>query len=95
MPNLDATWHQCIESLARLTFGIEWQKGQDNVALDALNQVALKLDPGTMKSILDGVTMGTTEREDANNPVVAKADEEIHKQVKETVILARASQATC
>ena len=44
-------------------------------------------------SILDRVIMGTTERADAHNLAVAKADEEIHKQVQETVILARAAQA--
>ena len=46
-----------------------------------------------MKSILDRITMGMTERVDAHNPAVAKADEEIHKQVWETANLARATQA--
>ena len=45
-----------------------------------------------MKSILNEVTMGTTERADAHNPAVAEANEEIQKQVQETVILARATQ---
>ena len=44
-------------------------------------------------SILDGVTMGTTKGADAQDPVVAKADEEIHKPVQETAILDRSSQA--
>ena len=35
-----------------------------------------------------------TERADAQDPAVAEADEEIHKPVQETVILARAAQ-TC
>ena len=64
------------------------------MATDALGQVTLKLDAGTMKSILDGVTVGTTERVDAHNPMVAEADEEIQKQVEETAILIRAAQ-TC
>ena len=46
-----------------------------------------------MKSILDGVTVGMTERADAHNPVVAEADEVIHKQVWETAVLARAAHA--
>ena len=46
--------------------------------------ITLKLDAGTMKSILDGVTMGITERVDTHNPVVGEADEEI-------IILARAT----
>ena len=45
-----------------------------------------------VKSILDGVTVGMTERADAQDPVLAKADEDIHKSVKETVVLARAAQ---
>ena len=73
-------------------FSIEYQKGCDNVAADALSQVTLKLNAETVKSILDGVTVGTTEKADAHDLVVAKADEEIHKTVQETAILA---QATC
>ena len=64
-------------------FSIEYQKGWDNAAADALSQVTLKLDAETMKSILDGVTVGMMERADAQDPVVAKADEEIHKPVQE------------
>ena len=37
-PNLDATQHCWVESLVRFTFSIEYQKGQDNAATDALNQ---------------------------------------------------------
>ena len=81
-PNLDATQHQWVESLARFTFSIEYQKGKDNAAADALSQVKLKLDTEIMKSILDGVTMGTTNRTDTQNPAVAKADEDIHKPVQ-------------
>ena len=53
----------------------------------------IKARCGTVKSILDGVTMGMTERADAHNPGVAEADEEIHKQVQKTAVLARATHA--
>ena len=92
-PNLDATWHQWVELLARFTFSIEYQKGKDSVAADDLSWVILKLDAETMKSILDGVTMGMSERADTQDPVVADAEEEMHKQVKETAFLAQAAQA--
>ena len=36
--------------------------------------------------------MGMTKRADAHHPVVTDADKEIHKQVQETVILARTTQ---
>ena len=90
--NLDATQHQWVELLERFMFSIEYQKGQENVAADALSWVTSKLDAETMKSILDGVTVGMTERADIQDLVVAKADEEIHKEVQKTAILA---QATC
>ena len=44
-----------------------------------------------MKSILDGVTVGSMKRADAHDLVVAKADEEIHKPVQEIAILAWAA----
>ena len=80
-PNLDTTLNCWVESLIRLTFSIEYQKGQDNVVTDALSQVTLRLDVETMKSILDGVILKSTGRADAHDPVVAETDNEIHKQV--------------
>ena len=71
-------------------FSIEYQKGWDNAATVTLSWVTLKLDAETMKSILDGVTMGMMERADAQDLTVAKAGEEIHKQFHETVNLAQA-----
>ena len=53
--DLDATQHHWVQSLARFTFSIEYLKGWDNAA-------TLKLDAETVKSILNGVTMGMTER---------------------------------
>ena len=35
-PNLDAIQHQWVESLVRFTFSIEYQKGCNDVAADAL-----------------------------------------------------------
>ena len=46
-----------------------------------------------MKSILDGVTMGMIERADTQDQAVAESDEEIHKPVQETAVLAKAAQA--
>ena len=73
-------------------FSIESQKGCDNMASDALSWVTSKLNAETVKSILFGVTVGTIKRADAHDPVVAKADEEIHNPFQGTVTL---SQAAC
>ena len=71
-PNLDATQHCWVESLAGFTFSIEYQKGGDTAAADALSQVTSRLDMENVKSILDGVTMGSTGRADAHDPVVVE-----------------------
>ena len=89
--NLDVTWHWWVASLARFTFSIKYQKAHDNVAVDVLNHVNLKLDEETVESILDGVTVGTMDGADAHDPVVAKADKEIYEPVQEAAILAQAT----
>ena len=80
-PNLDATWHHGVESLAGFTFHIKYQKGRDNAVEDALSCVISKLNAEAVKSILDGVTVGTTGGAYAYDPMVAEADEKMHQQV--------------
>ena len=72
-PNLDAIQHHWVESLAGFAFSIEYQKGRDNAVADALSHVVSKLDAEIVKSILDGVTIGTIGRADAHDLVVAEA----------------------
>ena len=48
-PNLDATQHCWVESLARFHFSIEYQKGRGNAAADALSHVMTRLDAVTVK----------------------------------------------
>ena len=67
-PNLDATQHHWVESLAGFTFSIKYQKGRDNAVADVLSHVASNLNAEAVKSILDGVTMGTIGRADAHDP---------------------------
>ena len=89
-PNLDTTWHCHIKSLSGITFSIKYQKEWDNAATDALRQVTSRMDVETVKSILDGVIVGSMGRVDAHDPVVAETDDVIHKKVQEAVIQARA-----
>ena len=93
-PNLDATQHCRLDLLAGFTFSIKYQKGRDNAVADALSHVASKLNAEAVKAILDGVTIGTTGRADAHDPLVAEADERIYKQVEETAVQAWATY-TC
>ena len=90
-PNLGATQHQWMESLAGLPFSIEYQKGRDNDVADALSHVVSNLDTVVVKSILDRVTIG---RVNANDPAVTEVNERIHKQDEETAVQAGAAH-TC
>ena len=58
---------------------IEYQKERDNAVANALSHVMLKLDAEVVKSILDGITVGTIGRAETQEPVVVEADERIHK----------------
>ena len=71
-PNLDASWHHWVESLAGFTFSIEYQTGRDNAVADAVSHVVSKLNAEIVKSILDGITVGTTGRDDAHDPIWLK-----------------------
>ena len=72
-PNLDAIHHHWMESLAGFTFSTEYQKGRNKAVADALSWVTSKWDAEAVKSILDGVDIGTIGRADAHDPVVAEA----------------------
>ena len=80
-----------MESLAGFTFSIKYQKGRDNAVAGALSCVALKLNAEAVKSILEGVTVGTTGRADAYDPMVAEVGERIPQQVEETAVQGHAT----
>ena len=61
---------------------------------DPLSYVTSKLNTEAVKSILDGVIVGTIGRTDAHDLTVAEADERIHKQVEETTVQAWATHAS-
>ena len=48
MPNLDATGHQWVCALASFQFELEYQKGDDNSAADALTWVPISHSWGTI-----------------------------------------------
>ena len=58
-PNLDASGHQWVDALAWFNFELEYQKGLNNTVADALSQATTQLDPDKVKSILNGVALGS------------------------------------
>ena len=63
--NLDATGHTCVGALASFEFTLEYQKGTDNGAADALSQVPICLGYETVLSLLESTIMGATDRGEA------------------------------
>ena len=60
-PNLDATRHCRVNALAKFDFRLEYQKGQDNAAADALSWVTTHLQPEAVQAVLDGAAMGASQ----------------------------------
>ena len=80
-PNLDATGHQWVSALAKYDFWLEYQKGQDNAVADALSQVTAHLEPEAVQAVLDGATVGTSQRVERENPAIIKSDQQLEEEV--------------
>ena len=65
MPNLDATGHQWVGTLASFQFELEYQKGTNNGAMDALSRVPINHSWQTIQSLLKGAIVGTSDRGEA------------------------------
>ena len=64
-PNFNATGHQWVRALASFQFKLEYQKGADNGAADALSQVPISHSQETIQSLLEGVIVGAADRDEA------------------------------
>ena len=80
-PNLDATGHQWVGALAKYDFWLEYQKGQNNAVADALSWVTTCLKLEAVKAVLDGATMGASQRVEGENPAVIENDQQLEKEV--------------
>ena len=83
-PNLDATGHHWVGALAKFNFWLEYQKGQDNTVADVLSWITTCLGLEAVQSILDGVTLGATQRVERDDPAVVEGDHDIEKDVHVT-----------
>ena len=61
-PNLDACGHRWVASLTNFNFTIEYQRGRNNAAADALSRVNESLNTQEVKAILDEMTIGCSDR---------------------------------
>ena len=60
-PNLDATRHCLVSALAKYDFRLEYQKGRDNAAADALSWVTTHLQLEAVQAVLDRVAIDTSQ----------------------------------
>ena len=79
--NLDATGHQWVGALAKFNLQLEYQKGQDNTVAYMLSQITTRFSLEAMHSILDGVTLGATQRAEGDDPAMVEGDHDIEKEV--------------
>ena len=64
-PNLNATGHRWVGALASFQFELKYQKGTDNGAADVLSRVPINHSWQTIQSLLKGVIVGASDREEA------------------------------
>ena len=63
-PNLDATGHWWVSALASFKFELEYQKGADNGAADALSWVPISHSRQTVQSLLEGAIVGAANQDE-------------------------------
>ena len=83
-PNLDATGHQWVSALAKYDFWLDYQKGRDNAVADTLSRVMAHLELEAVQAILDGATVGTSQRVERENSAIIEGDQQLEQEVRIT-----------
>ena len=81
-PNLDATGHRWVGALAKFNFQLEYQKGLDNAVADALSRITTRLGLEALQAVLDGATIGASQRAEGENPAVIESDQQRETEVR-------------
>ena len=68
-------------ALAKFNFWLEYQKGQDNAVADALSQITTDLGPEAIQAVLDGATIGASQRAVGEDPAVIEGDQQKEKDI--------------
>ena len=51
---------------------------------DALSQTTTRLEPEAVQAILDGATVGTSQRVEGENPAIIESDQQLEQEVQVT-----------
>ena len=65
----------------KYNFWLEYQKGRDNVVANVLSQITTHLGPEAMQAVLDGATIGASQRAEGEDPAVIEGDQQNAKEV--------------
>ena len=79
-PNLDTTGHWWVGALAKFNFWLEYQKGWDNAVADVLSQITNCLGLEAVQAILDGATIGASQRVEEDSAVI-EGDQQMEKEI--------------
>ena len=71
-------------ALAKYDFQLEYQKGRDNAVADTLSWVTTHLELEVVQAILDGATVGGSQRAEGESPTIIKNDQQLEKKVRVT-----------
>ena len=82
MPNLDATGHQWVGSLASFQFGLEYQKGAFKGTADALSWVPISHSQEMVQSLLERAIVGAA---DQGEVIASKDLLEEHERLSQEV----------
>ena len=63
-------------ALAKFNFQLEYQKGRDNAVADVPSWITTHLGLEAVKAILDGATIGASQRAEGEDPAVIKGDQQ-------------------
>ena len=82
-PNLDATGHQWVATMAGYNMTIEYLKGTNNKVADMMSRVPKWLDPETVTVLLNHAQNSDIPRAEADDPRLM----EEHQRINEEVVL--------
>ena len=86
-PNLDATGHRWVGALASYQFELEYQKGTNNGAADALSRVPISHSQQTIQSLLKGAIIRAANRGEAKaNKGLLEEHEHLSQEARVQVV---------
>ena len=60
---------------------------------DALSWVTAHLEPEAVQAVLDGATMGTSQRAERENPAIIKSDQQLEQEVQVAALVSPSRNA--